>query len=218
MKPETAAKSAPIILFRHPKSGHCHRVELMMALLGLSYETVDLDMANGAHKKPDFLKISPFGQVPAINDNGAFFSDSNGIIFNLAIRYGDTPKWVGYDASEAAEIVRWLSVAAGEIASGPCSARLVTVFGAPLDHAQCIAKSHALFKIMDSQLQDKNFLVAERLTLADIACYSYVAHAPEGGVSLEPYPNIRNWLSGIEAQPNFVGMAKSPVVEPVLSA
>lgn len=186
-----------------------------MALLDLPYETVDLDMARGAHKDHDFLKISPFGQVPAINDHGVFLSDSNGIIFYLAIQYGDTPKWVGYDALEAGEVVRWLSVAAGEIASDPCAARLVTLFGAALDHALCVAKSHSLFEVMDRQLQDKNFLVAERLTLADIACYTYIAHAPEGGVSLAGYPNIRNWLSGVEAQSHFIGMAKSPVPDPL---
>jgi len=56
-----------IKLYRNPKSGHCHRVELMLAFLKLPYETIDLDMQNGEHKKPDYLKISPFGLVPAID-------------------------------------------------------------------------------------------------------------------------------------------------------
>ncbi|MEO0959304.1 MAG: glutathione binding-like protein, partial [Pseudomonadota bacterium] len=63
-------------------------------------------------------------------------------------------------------------------------------------------------------LEGRTFLVAERLTVADVAAYSYIAHAPEGGVSLDAYPNIRAWLSRIEAQPNFVGMARSPVPSP----
>lgn len=54
----------PIKLYRHPKSGHCHRVELMMALLDLPYQTIDIDVANGAHKAPSFLAMSPLGQVP----------------------------------------------------------------------------------------------------------------------------------------------------------
>ena len=49
----------PIKLYRNPKSGHCHRVELMLALLGLDYETIDLDMANGAHKAPDYFENQP---------------------------------------------------------------------------------------------------------------------------------------------------------------
>ncbi len=198
-------------LYRNPKSGHCHRVELMLALLDVPYETVDLDMANGAHKAHDYLEISPFGQVPAIDDNGVTLSDSNAIITYLADRYGDTADWTGRDSIEKAQIQRWLSVAAGEIAAGPCAARLVTVFGAAFDHDACIAKSHALFKVMEKHLDGKSFLVAERLTLADIAGYSYIAHAPEGGVSLEPYTNIRAWLGNIEAQSRFVPMVRSPI-------
>lgn len=205
--------TSPVKLYRNPKSGHCHRVELMLSLLDVPYETVDLDMANGAHKAPDYLKISPLGQVPAIDDNGVTLSDSNGIIAYLAQRYGAATDWTGKTPVETAEIQRWLSIAAGEIASGPCAARLVTVFGAPLDHAQAVAKAHALFKVMDAHLDGKSFLVAERLTLADVAGYSYIAHAPEGGVDLAAYPNVRAWLARIEALPKFVGMATSPIPE-----
>ncbi|MEL6467822.1 MAG: glutathione S-transferase [Pseudomonadota bacterium] len=206
--------TAPIKLYRNPKSGHCHRVELMMSLLGLPYETVDLDMANGAHKAPDYLKISPLGQVPAIDDNGVTLSDSNGIITYLVAKYGAEADWTGHTPEEKADVERWLSIAAGEIASGPCAARLVTVFGAPLDHAGAVAKAHALFKVMEAALDGRTFLVSERMTLADVAGYSYIAHAPEGGVSLDAYPNIRAWLANIEALPNFVGMATSPIPEP----
>lgn len=206
------AGSAPIILYRNPKSGHCHRVELMMAFLDVPYETIDLDMANGAHKAPDYLKISPFGQVPAIDDNGVTLADSNAIVTYLADRYADDASWVGHSPEEKAHVQRWLSVAAGEIASGPCAARLVTLFGAKLDHDAAIAKAHALFKVMETELDGKSFLVSNRLTMADVAGYSYIAHAPEGGVSLEDYPNIRDWLANIESQLRFVGMAKSPAL------
>ncbi|MEM8792140.1 MAG: glutathione S-transferase [Pseudomonadota bacterium] len=209
------ADAAPVKLYRNPKSGHCHRAELMMAFLGVPYEPVDLDMANGAHKAPDYLKISPSGQVPAIDDNGTTLSDSNAIITYLAEAYGDTAEWLGRTPVEKAEIQRWLSVAAGEIANGPCAARLVTLFGAAFDHDAVKAKAHALFKVMDAALEGKSHLVNDRLTLADVAGYSYIAHAPEGGVSLDAYPNIRRWLSTIEKEPGFVGMARSPIPDAV---
>ncbi|MEM1049696.1 MAG: glutathione S-transferase [Pseudomonadota bacterium] len=214
MSPKSPAPSAPIKLYRNAKSGHCHRAELMMALLGLPYEPVELDMANGAHKAPDYLKISPFGQVPAIDDSGVALSDSNAIITYLVEKYGDADDWTGRTPKEKADVQRWLSVAAGEIAAGPCSARLVTLFGVELDHDAAKAKSHNLFKVMDAILDGANYLVGDRITLADVAGYSYIAHAPEGGVSLDPYPNIRAWLARIEAQPRFVGMAASPLPEP----
>ncbi|KZY40497.1 glutathione S-transferase, partial [Roseovarius sp. HI0049] len=173
-------------------------------------EPVDLDMANGAHKAPDYLKLSPLGQVPAIDDNGTTLSDSNAILTYLAARYGDEATWTGTSPAEKAEVQRWLSIAAGEIASGPCAARLVTVFGVEIDHETAKAKAHALFKVMDAHLEGRDWLAANRPTLADIAGYSYIAHAPEGGVSLSPYPNIRAWIARIEALPGFVGMPRSP--------
>ena len=205
-----ALPAAPVTLFRTPKSGHCHRVELMLALLRLPYETVDLDMTQGAHKAPGFLMISPLGQVPAIDDNGTRLSDSNAILVYLAARYGKEPLWTGISPAEKAEVQRWLSIAAGEIAAGPCAARLVTLFGAPLDHEAAKAKAHDLFRVMETHLQGRDWLATDRPTLADIAGYSYIAHAPEGDVSLAPYPTLRAWLARIEALPEFVGMPRSP--------
>ncbi len=205
-----ALSKAPVKLFRTPKSGHCHRVELMLALLGVPYEPIDLDMENRAHKAQDYLEISPLGQVPAIDDNGVTLSDSNAILIYLVARYGDEATWIGTSPAEKAEVQRWLSIAAGEIASGPCAARLVTVFGAEIDHETAKAKAHTLFKVMNTHLEARDWLAANRPTLADIAGYSYIAHAPEGGISLSPYTNVKAWLARIEVLPGFVGMPRSP--------
>ena len=205
------ADADPVKLYRTPKSGHCHRVELMMALLDIPYQTVDLDLANGAHKAPDYLKLSPLGQVPAIDDNGTILSDSNAILVYLVKQYDTGYPWLPADPIQAAEVQRWLSVAAGEIASGPCSARLVTVFGAQIDHQAAIAKANGLFKVLDPILSRQDYLAGDSITIADVAAYTYIAHAPEGGVSLEPYPAIRKWLSRIEAQDRFVAMQPSPI-------
>lgn len=207
-----ALTDQPVQLYRNPKSGHCHRVELMLALLEVPYDTVDLDMANGAHREPAYLKLSPLGQVPAIEDNGITLSDSNAIITYLVERYGDPALWIGNEPLEKAQVQRWLSIAAGEIAAGPCAARLVTVFGAVLDHEAAKAKAHKLFVMMDAHLEGRDWLAADRPTLADIAGYSYIAHAPEGGVGLADYPHVRAWLARIEALPGFIGMACSPAL------
>ena len=119
MNPQFPSDRAPIKLYRHPKSGHCHRVELMMALIELPYELVELNLAKRAHKAPDYLKLSPLGQVPAIDDNGVILCDSNAIITYLAARYGSEHDWTGTTPVEKAEIQRWLSLAADEITYGP---------------------------------------------------------------------------------------------------
>src|SRR5690606_21783764 len=130
-------------LYRHPLSGHSHRVELMLSLLDVSTELVFVDLMKGAHKTPEFLALNRFGQVPVIDDNGTVLADSNGILVYLASKYGNG-QWLPSDPVEQAKVQRWLSVAAGQISSGPATARLITVFGAGYDAADAIKRSHAL--------------------------------------------------------------------------
>ncbi|MFM0734102.1 glutathione S-transferase [Paraburkholderia sediminicola] len=202
----SAAKPAqPIRLHTTLLSGHGHRVKLFLTLLDLPFELIELDMRAGDNRRPEYLKLNPFGQVPTIEDGDTVLFDSNAILVYLAKRYGD-PSWLPEDALGAAAVQRWLSLAAGQIAYGPCAARLVTVFGAPLnlDTAQKIALK--LFDVLDAELARKPFAAGDHVSIADIAAHTYIAHAPEGGVSLEPYPNIRAWLRRVEALPRFIPM------------
>ncbi|SIO69251.1 glutathione S-transferase [Burkholderia sp. GAS332] len=202
----SAAKPAqPIRLHTTLLSGHGHRVKLFLTILDLPFEVIELDMRAGDNRRPEYLKLNPFGQVPTIEDGDTVLFDSNAILVYLAKRYGDA-SWLPEDALGAAAVQRWLSLAAGQIAYGPCAARLVTVFGAPLhlDTAQNIALK--LFEVLDAELANKDFAAGDRVSIADIAAHTYIAHAPEGGISLEPYPNIRAWLRRVEALPRFIAM------------
>ncbi|CDF83657.1 Protein gstA [Pseudomonas knackmussii B13] len=200
--------SHAIKLYRHPLSGHAHRVELLLALLQQPTELVFVDLAKGAHKHPEFLALNTFGQVPVIDDNGTVVSDSNAILVYLAKKYGNG-RWLPEDPLGAARVQRWLSVAAGQLAFGPAAARLITVFGARFNAEEVLARAHALFQVMESELAKSPFLAGDSATIADIANYTYIAHAPEGNVSLQDYPHLRAWLARIEALPGFVPMQRT---------
>ncbi|MBH3472166.1 glutathione S-transferase family protein [Pseudomonas putida] len=202
--------SNPIKLYNFPKSGHAHRIELMLSLLNLPTELVFVDLAKGAHKQPDFLALNPFGQVPVIDDNGTVIADSNAILVYLAKKY-DNGTWLPEEPAAAARVQRWLSVAAGPLAFGPAAARLVTVFGAAFNTDEVIARAHTLLKVIDAELAKAPFLAGSTPTIADITNYSYIAHAPEGNVSLEPYANVRSWLARIESLPGFVPMPRTVI-------
>jgi glutathione S-transferase len=195
----------PIKLYRHPLSGHSHRVQLLLSLLGVPTELIDVDLRAGAHKQPGFLALNRFGQVPVIDDGGTIVADANAILVYLARKYGGEA-WLPVDPVGAAAVQRWLSVAAGPIAFGPAAARLITVFGAHLDAADVIGRAHALLKVMDAELAQRSFLTGDQPTIADIAGYTYIAHAPEGNVSLAEYLGVQAWLARIEALPGFVPM------------
>ena len=197
-----------IKLYNFPRSGHAHRVELMLSLLKLPTELILVDLAKGEHKQPAFLALNAFGQVPVIDDQGVVLADSNAILVYLAQKYGNG-RWLPADPVGAAKVQRWLSVAAGPIAFGPARARLITVFGAPYNAAEVIAYAHTVLKVVDHELANTPYLAGTEPTIADVAAYSYIAHAPEGNVSLEEYANIRAWLARIEALPGFVGMPRT---------
>jgi glutathione S-transferase len=200
--------TAQLTFYSFPLSGHAHRVALMLSLLEVPHHRVDVDLRQAEQKRPEFLAMNAFGQVPVIDDNGVVVADSNAILVYLAKRYGGGA-WLPEDAAGAAQVQRWLSVAAGPLAGGPAAARLVTVFGASFDVDATLARAHALLAVMDRELAQRDFLAGADPTIADVACYAYVAHAPEGNVSLADYPHVRAWLARIENLPRFVPMAST---------
>lgn len=200
-----------IKLYRHTLSGHSHRVEVFLSLLGLETQLIDVDLKNGAHKQADFLAKNSFGQVPVIEDVDVTLADSNAILVYLASKYDQSHQWLPSDPLQVAKIQRFLSVAAGKIASGPAAARLVNVFGAPLDHALAIVTAHTILGQLNDHLFGKDWLVGQHPTIADVANYTYIKHAPEGDVSLAEYKNIQVWLARFEALPGFIAMQSTPI-------
>ena len=205
------APTKPIRLYRHVLSGHCHRIELMLSLLGVPFEPVDMAFGPTGTRTPEFLARNPFGQVQVIEDGEVTLADSNAILVYLALKYDGSRRWLPADPGTAGAVQRWLSVAARQLAEGPATARVGNLFKVALDMEKAQGIAAQLFAITDAHLARQPYLAGAAPTIADIAHYSYTAHAPEGGVSLEPYANIRAWLARIEALPGFVAMPRSAV-------
>ncbi|MES2490821.1 MAG: glutathione S-transferase [Pseudomonadota bacterium] len=197
-------------LYVHPLSGHSHRAVLFFSLIGQAVELIEVDLAKGAHKAPEFLKLNRFGQVPVLVDGETIIADSNGILIYAAKKFGKS-EWLPESPVEAAAIQRWLSVAAGQIAFGPAAARLITVFGAKFNAEEVIARAHAVLKVINDELADRKWITGSKPTVADVALYSYIARANEGNVDLSAYANVRTWLSAVEHLPGFVPFTKTAV-------
>jgi glutathione S-transferase len=194
-------------LYHHPVSGHSHRAELFLSLLGVPFELVHVDLMTSAHKKADFLAINSFGQVPVLVDtDGTIVADSNAILVYLALKQG-RKDWLPDNPIGAARVQRWLSVAAGELVVGPGAARLTVLFNQKRDPTDALKRSAAILDLIEATLQKSAWIAANHATIADISLYSYIASAPEGNVDLTPFSAIRNWLAAIEALPGFVPMA-----------
>ena len=205
--------TSPIKLYRHALSGHSHRAELFIALLGLPVTLVDVDLVGGEHRQPAFRAINRFGQVPVIDDGGTVVADSNAILTYLALRYGPE-HWVPREPLRAARVQQWLSQAAGALSRGAATARAIHVFRLQRDTQAAVQEAHWLFERVEASLAQSGepWLAGGAMpTIADIALYTYTAHAPEGGVALDAYPALRDWLARVEALPGFVPMASTAV-------
>lgn len=200
-----------IKLYNEPLSGNCYKLRLLMALLDLPYERIPVNFHPGReHKRPAFLALNPFGQLPVIDDDGFVLRDAQAILVYLATRHDPEARWFPAEARQRAQVVLWLTVAE-DITRTASAARLHDGFGYDFDAPACRAAAHKLFAHVDATLADaeaegRQWLVGDRATLADIACFPYIALAPEGGVDLARYPALRRWIGRIKRLPGFVGM------------
>lgn len=201
--------STEIVLYGTALSGHAHRVELLLRALGLPYrfEPAPAEVRQSAA----FRRLNPLGQIPVLQDGELTLADSNAIMVYLVKRYAPDSVWLPVDPVGAAHVQRWLSIAAGEVMHGPSVARLITQFGLNDDKARAKRIAARLLAFMEEHLAERDYLAAVHPTLADLACYSYVAHAPEGGIPLSPYPAVRRWLARVEALSFFKPIPPSPL-------
>ncbi|MBN3725450.1 glutathione S-transferase family protein [Burkholderia sp. Ac-20379] len=197
-------------LYYDALSGHAHRIRLFLSLLDEPVEIVNVSLAAGEHKKSEFLKLNRFGQLPVLDDDGTIVADSAAILVYLAKKLGKTG-WLPEDALGAAKVHRWLSVASGEIAYGPSAARLIVLFGAKLDAEEVIKRSHDILKLIDAELDGRQWIATAQPSIADVALYSYITAAPEGNVDISGYANVNAWLKRVEALPGFVPFARNAV-------
>lgn len=183
-------------------------MELFLNVLELPYRMQHVEFATGEHKAPSFLAKNLFGQLPVLEDGKLVIPDSMAILVYLAKKYDRSGEWLPNDPALAAQVQRWFSVAAGPLVEGPARARAAAVFGRDVDTTPNRALARQLFTSMNAHLvaRESPFLVGVRATVADLALYAYVAHAPEGGVSLAPFPAIQRWIRAVELVPGFIPM------------
>ncbi len=196
-----------IVLYDFDLSGNSHKVRLMLSMLGLTYVRRHVNLFAHEQDQAPFVALNPKREVPVLVDGDLTLYDSQGILLYLAASYG--PRWMGERPAEWAGIGLWLSTACNEISRSLQMARLFYRKAKEAEGVDIVAvhdQCHRTLRFMDDALVDRNWLAAERPTVADIACFPYVALAHEGRVALDAYPNILRWVDRVGSIPGFVGM------------
>jgi glutathione S-transferase len=193
-------------LYGFPISGNTHKVRLLLSALHLKYEEHTVDVTQGAHKAASFLAINPRGQIPVLEDGAMVVSDSQAILLYLARKYDRDGTWYPGSAEELGEIASWLSFASNELQNGVHMARLNALLDVPVPLEYVRESAIASLKLLNQRLADRKWLVGQRASLADLACFPCVALAPEAHIELASFPAIQAWISAIKALPFYVSM------------
>ncbi|HFO1294809.1 TPA: glutathione S-transferase family protein [Pseudomonas aeruginosa] len=201
-------------LYDYELSGNCFKVRLLLSILGVQYETEVVEFHPGReHKRPAFLRINPMGQLPVLQNGEKIIRDSQAILVYLASIFDPSRKWYPLDQPEVlGDIQVWLAFA-DSLTGSLSAARLHELFMYDFDADACRARAQTLLEVMDKHLwinrqQDFKFLCPlAHATIADIACFPYVAMADEAGLSLQDYPSVRLWLDEVRRIPGFTVMA-----------
>jgi glutathione S-transferase len=200
-----------IRLYNYELSGNCYKLRLLMNMLGVAYEKVPVDFYPGKqHKLPDFLEINPFGQLPVLEDGDLRLRDAQAILVYLAARYDAKRTWYPENAQTMGRIAMWLSTA-DDITRTASAARLHDALGYELDVESARRGAHQVFRVIDEHLSDmetvsQHWLAATHPTIADLACFPYIAMSGEGGIPRDDYPAIGRWIERIRRLPGFIGM------------
>ncbi len=200
---------AGLTIYGDSQSGNCYKVQLLCALLDLSYKWIDVDILAGDTKQADFLAKNPNGKIPLLLlENGQTLSESNAIINYLAAGTALLPT----DHFLLAKVQQWQFFEQYSHEPYIAVARFIAKYlGLPADRqAEYDAKQaggHKALQVMEQQLSQTPYLVGEQLTTADISLYAYTHVAEEGGFSLQQYPAILAWLDRIQQHAHYIAMA-----------
>ena len=202
----------PYTLYDYLPSGNGYKVRLVCKRLNIPYRLVQMDITRGATRTLEFLAKNPNGRIPLLEVPArGFLAESHAIISFLAEGSDLMPT----DAWERALMWQWLSFEQYYLEPNIGTARfwLTSLHQTPEELGERLTdkktKAQAALRVLESGLHNRQFLVTDRLTLADIALYAYTHVAPEGGMALDAYPNIRAWIARVAAEPTH-----APITSP----
>ncbi|TPJ79074.1 glutathione S-transferase family protein [Mesorhizobium sp. B2-6-2] len=197
-------------LYDYTLSPSCYKVRLMAALIGVTLDIRPVDFHPGReHRGPELMALNPAGSIPILEDGDLVLTESSAMLVYLAAKAA--PQWLGNDtAGRAARVQQWLSFS-HRLTASLGAARLHEMLLRPGNIAALREQGIAALRELEAGLVEQHirghrFLASDRPTIADIACFPYVALAPDGGVSLDPYPAIRLWSRAVRSLEGFIEM------------
>lgn len=192
------------------ESGNAYKVALMLQLADAAWLPVWVDFFGGETRTPDYRALNVMGEVPVLvdqtmrdeNDENLTLTQTGVILTHLAERFtGYAPR----DRAEEREVLRWLLFDNHKLTGYTAPYRFLTHFLKKDDAATEFLEGRMrnAFKVLDAHLTDRDWLVADRCTIADLSACGYLFWPEQFATDWNDHPAIARWLERIEALPNF---------------
>ncbi|MGH8235299.1 MAG: glutathione S-transferase family protein [Rhodanobacteraceae bacterium] len=195
-----------LTLFDYLPSQDAWKVRLLLNQLGRPYRTEIVSIFEGEGCTEEYLQVNPTGTVPAIRlDDGRALAESNAILAYLA----DGTAYLPTDPFERAKVHQWLHFEQERVESVIGSLRFWTMTGKLARRPPALIEmkrkgAMRTLAMLERELATRSFLANDKYSIADMAVFAYGSRTEEAGLSLEPYPYFRAWISRVEAQPGFL--------------
>lgn len=192
-------------------SGNGYKVRLLLTQLQIPFERIELNILKGETRTPEFLAKNPNGKIPLLEiAPDTYISESNGILYYLS----QGTEYFSQDKYQQAQIMQWLFFEQYSHEPNIATPRFwITELKQADKYQKEIEQKrklgYAALNIMEQHLKEREFLVANKYTIADIALYAYTHVAEEGGFDLTKFPAINSWFSRIESQPKYIKITDS---------
>ena len=177
------------------------KVSILLEELGVPYTAHPIDITKDDQFAPDFLKISPNNKIPAIkdHDNGLCLMESGAIMWYLADKYG---KFLPDDAIGRAKVHEWLMWQMGGLGPMAGQTHHFLQFNpgkAPYAETRYASEVQRLYGVLDKQLDGQDYICGD-YSIADMACWPWVARYEWQRVDLTQFPNVLRWYKALRAR------------------
>ncbi|NHB08365.1 glutathione S-transferase family protein [Burkholderia cepacia] len=173
--------------------------------LDADFEFVSVNLLQGEHKRPEFLRLNPAGKVPVLVDGDLVIPESSAIVLYLADKYPEKAL-LPVDPALRAQAYRWVMFAVTELEQPlwritrhsflyPPEKR------SPADIELARDDFRTMAAILDKHLEGREFIVGDTLTVADCVTAYLIDWAGECNL-IESFPQLRAYLERLYARPN----------------
>ena len=193
-------------LYCFGESGHSYKAALALQLAEIDWTPIFVDFFNGETRSDQYRnQVNEMGEAPVLVDGDIKLTQS-GVIQNYL--YNRTGKHGGKDEAEKLEILRWILWDNHKLSSFAGNTRFLMNFFPKEKRPQPVidfnlARLRSSYGILENALTDKDFLVGNSISHADMTCCAYLYYPEPFGFERDNWPNIDRWLENISTIPGW---------------